>query len=136
MTTQHAQPAITVSHLKYDAYQRIEARENFGEGERSPNIVTEYLDLKMNKPVTLKYLGIMEDYEYLDRETGEVKKMEVACFMDKDKNRFVNGGIMLVKTLKKFPVRAEVEITWTDMKATKNGNQKRVFDIKIIDGSW
>ena len=87
-------------------------------------MVIQYYDFKMNKPVVLKYLGIMDNYEYLDRDTAEIKKLEVACFVDQQGNRYVNGGIMLVKTMKGMPVQAEVEITWSDMKATKMETSK------------
>lgn len=135
-TQQTGVATLIQNTLKYDPYQKVEIRDDFGKGERSTNLVIQYYDFKMNKPVVLKYLGIMDNYEYLDRDTAEIKKLEVACFVDQQGNRYVNGGIMLVKTMKGMPVQAEVEITWSDMKATKNGNQQRLFSIKIIDGSW
>jgi len=81
--TQPATVAPVTPVVKYDPYAPVTVRANFGEGERSQNISIQYLDLSMGEKLTLKYLGIIDGYQYANKETGELCEMSVACFIDK-----------------------------------------------------
>ena len=134
VTAQSQNNAVSTANFhRYDPYQKVEIRKDFGKGDRSQNLVPQYLDAELMKTYTMMYLGIDEGYMVPDEETGELKTLDVACFVDEKENRFVNGGTDLVKTCKKLPPMVEIDFTWTGQKKTSNNRFKRLWDVKLIN---